>query len=278
MSFEVIGKTRKGIEIENKQAIYRASHNDLINSLTWIKGPIFLLVKNQIVGMEMFWLSSYLESDILKIIPLLKGDELDIELSKFDTRVLHIGPVFVSLHWVTSSIEELKEGKMTADFPLLGATIRYEADLPRKEVMNVHKAIMPFFEQSLKRRGFNGACFWGFINGRVMISPNMFYFARTKKLVCGNTVYNGEELTHLFYFELGDVLESEAKPKYITFFKLPGKERIRYDIRKMKLSFEIFNRNAKAVESTTIPISDFTLSMRHNAFNFFPECFKDVIV
>lgn len=272
----MIGEAGKGIEIEDKRSIIRRSHNALIDSLSWIKGPLFLLVKKQQLGMDMFWLSSPLSSELDRIIPMLRGDELDVKLLKFDKRLLHVGPIFVSLYWVTSKFKELKEGKMTADLPLFGAMVRYRPDLPKKEVMNAYRAVRSFIEQSLKEKDFKGTCFWGFIEKKV-ISSNMFYFARTKRIVHGKNLYDGEELDHSFYFELGDELTSPVKPKYVDFFVSPKGE-VRYYLEKMRLLFEVFDEDVNVVESIEIPFQKFLLSIRPNAFSFYLECFEGATI
>ena len=274
--FKTIGKTRKGLEIKDKRSILRGSYNALTNSLPWMKGPLFLQVKNQQLGMDMFWISSLLERDVNKIIPMLRGDELDVKLSKFDKRVLHAGPVFVSVYWVTSHFKELKEGKMTADLPLFGTTVRYKPGLPRTEVMKAYKPVRSFIEESLKEKNFNGVCFWGFINNRV-ISPNMFYFARTKRIVHGKNLYNGEELDHSFYFELGDELTSHTKSEHVDFF-VSSKGDVRYNLERMTLLFEVFDEDANVIERIEIPFCNFLLAIRPNAINFLPECFEDMSI
>jgi len=270
--FEVIGKTRKGIEIEDKRYILRGSHNALIDSLSWMNCPLFLQVKNQRACFDMFWVSSLLERDISRIIPILRGNELDVELSRFDKRILHVGPVFISLYWVTSRIKELREGKMTADLPLFGTMVRYRPGLPKIEVMKVYRDVRSFIEKSLKKRGFNGACFWGFIKDEI-VGPNIFYFARTKRTVHGTNLYDGEELDHSFYFELGDELTSHTKSKYVDFF-VSSKGEVRYSLKRMRLLFEVFDKDTEVVESIEIPFCNFLLSIRSNDYNFRPECYE----
>jgi len=55
--FEVIGKPEKGIETDKKQGLIRASHKALIESLSWIKGPLFLKAENHVIGLDMIWVS-----------------------------------------------------------------------------------------------------------------------------------------------------------------------------------------------------------------------------
>lgn len=273
--FEVIGETEKGIDIEDKRSILRRSHNALVDSFSWMKGPLFLLVGNQQSCMDMFWVSSSLSSELVRIIPMLRGNELDVQLLKFNKRLLHVGPVFVSLYWVTSKFKELKEGKMTADIPLFGTTVRYKPNLPKKEVMKTYRAVRSFIDQSLKEKGFKGTCFWGFIESEV-ITPNMFYFARTKRIVHGKNLYDGEELDHSFYFELGE-LTANAKPKYVDFF-VSSKGEVRYNLEKMRLLFEVFDDDVNVIESIEIPFRKFLLKIRPNAFNFSLECFEGATI
>ena len=275
----MVGKTERGIETGEKLNLIRASHKALIESLAWIKGPLFLQVENHLVGLDMFWISSLLNRDMDRIVPVLRSGVLNTELRKYNKRVLHIGPVFVSLYWVVSELEELKKGKIIADVPLFGTTITYKHDLLQEEVFDVYKNARRFIERSLRGKKFNGICFWGFIDNNI-ISPNMFFFSRNKRMVHAKNIYDGEEFDHSFFFELGDELESPIKKKYVTFF-VSSKGRVRYNLKKMKLGFEIYDNDDNVCrplgnlrETIEIPFSDFMLRTRPNAFNLHSECFE----
>jgi hypothetical protein len=280
--FETIIEPEKGIDLAKDDKLTRISHQKLINALQWVKGPIFLNIENTTACLDMFWISSLHKESVNMIVRKLRTDVFDIFLNEYDKRVLYVGPIFISLHYVVSDFKDLtKKNLVVSDFPLFGATIQYENNLQPKECLALYKNIRRFFEECLRKEQFYGSCCWGFLEKNMMTS-NMFFFPKEKKMVLAVDRYKGEELDHLFYFELGDLLELRTKPKTVSFsYVAKGKARCnkkitRYIINNLIVDFslDIAGENDKTslVENFQIPFSEFELHIRPDRINFNPAC------
>jgi hypothetical protein len=155
--FETVNQREEGIEVGQKDSLVRPSHLALIDVLKWRKTPITVLVNAKPACFDMVWLSFQSINNYQEILDALKTAELDVKLRKFDRRILHIGPVFTSLYWVTSKYQELKSGRITIDLPLLGSTIRYLPGITHEEIMQSYERVREFFQKALLGMRFCGA-------------------------------------------------------------------------------------------------------------------------
>jgi len=264
VNVETVNQREEGIEIAQKGYPARPSHLALIDALKWRKGPLTMLINAGPACFDMFWLS-FQSVNFREILNALRTTELDTKLHKFDRRILHIGPLFPSLYWVTSGYQELKAGRITVDLPLFGSAIRYLPGIPHEEIMHSYERVREFFQDTLLGMKFVGAFLWGYLDDTIMDS-NMFYFEAENICVNGSVVHNGKPLDKSLFFEFPELM-SDKKPKRFYFHNAETGS-IHYETTKMKLRFYVYDAQAHLQETIEVPFREFKMNLRPDILLF----------